>query len=295
MNHYIYCKKNKIDFQLDSSNWMFKSINGWDDYFLPVNMSFSNNSNINEKNNDENTILQYGYQKILYAYPIYEYKNIVNEIYMYNEITNNKIIETKQRLNLHNNYASIFIRRGDKLVAESKYYTTEKYITLLLKKEPNCKKIFVQTDDYNTFLDLQKYIIDNTLNIEIFTLCPEYLKGAIICNYLRNINSNIINNNNYFQQIQNEYKKTKSVDEMSSLEIYEHTMDMIIGLDIVFNSDICILDYQSNVSRFIKLAHKFPENVFDIEGFDLDLNKNICPAYPESVYDNPDKWRHIAP
>jgi hypothetical protein len=79
---------------------------------------------------------------------------------------------------------------------------------------------------------------------------------------------------------------------MNTDEIYKHTLDMVIGIDILIYSKYCVLDYQSNVSRFIKLTHYHPENVIDVEGFDLDLEKEICPAFPESVYKNPDSWRH---
>jgi len=60
---------------------------------------------------------------------------------------------------------------------------------------------------------------------------------------------------------------------------------MIIGLDIVFNSNICVTEYQSNVSRFIKLAHKNFDNVYNImdPNNDIDINKKICLAHSGSM------------
>jgi hypothetical protein len=54
---------------------------------------------------------------------------------------------------------------------------------------------------------------------------------------------------------------------------------MLIGIDIVLNSKICVLDYESNVSRFIKLAHSNPNNVFDINKKVISLNTILFPAY----------------
>ena len=56
---------------------------------------------------------------------------------------------------------------------------------------------------------------------------------------------------------------------------------MLVGIDIVLHSNICITDYQSNVARFIKLAHTNPKNVYDVTqpDFNLDNNKVIMPSY----------------
>jgi hypothetical protein len=68
---------------------------------------------------------------------------------------------------------------------------------------------------------------------------------------------------------------------MNPSEIYNHTITMIIGIDLLINSNICVLDYQSNVSRFVKLAHNNINNVYDIitKTNNIDINKKICPAY----------------
>jgi len=68
---------------------------------------------------------------------------------------------------------------------------------------------------------------------------------------------------------------------MNKDEIYKHTLEMIIGIDIVVKSNICICDLQSNVARFIKLAHNNPQNVFDIinPNYQNDYNKIIIPWY----------------
>jgi len=284
MNHYIYCKKNKLNFKIISNKWLFSYINGWNDYFENILQITDDNSELDIK------YVKYG--DILYNYPIFEYKNVLWDIYKYNNHTISHINTTIQNLGLENKeYGSIFIRRGDKLFYESKFYPTEKYVDLLLEKYPDCKIIFLQTDDYNTYIDIEKYINSKQLNIKLITLCNKNQKGVMTYNH-GHIYTNITKNSEYINNIRNELILTKPVTEMSKDEIYNHTMTMLVGLDIVFHSKYCILDYQSNVSRFIKLAHDIPENVFDIDGFQLDLNKEICPAYPESVYNDPDNLRN---
>jgi hypothetical protein len=65
------------------------------------------------------------------------------------------------------------------------------------------------------------------------------------------------------------------------LEIRSHTIELLSGVDIVCKSNICITDYQSNVSRFIKLYHTNSSNVYDVSNPDLDIdyNKIICPTF----------------
>ena len=71
----------------------------------------------------------------------------------------------------------------------------------------------------------------------------------------------------------------KPIDQYNKEEILDHTLDMLIGIDILCNSATCIVEYSSNVSRFIKLAHKNIENVYDINNTVVDFEKYICPSY----------------
>jgi hypothetical protein len=56
---------------------------------------------------------------------------------------------------------------------------------------------------------------------------------------------------------------------------------MLVGIEIVLKSDIVICEYSSNVSRFIKLANKNSDRVFDVNNptKDIDWNKTRCPAF----------------
>ena len=272
MNFYIYCKKNNKNFVIDSNEWIYSSKLGWEDYFSNINIIHENSSSVDE-------IIKYPGSDFFEEYPIYEYKKYLWDIYKYNDNTKNIILEKSKELNILNTkYGGIHIRRGDKLHSESKLFDSTMYLKLLLSKYPECQKIFLQTDDYTCYEELIDYIKNNELNIEIITLCNENSRGVVVYDYDFE-NPQIIENKEYIDKIIDILKNTKTVINMNSEEIYNHTIDLIVGLYIIFNSEICVLDYQSNVSRFIKLAHKNYENVFDITKVDVDLNYKICPTY----------------
>jgi hypothetical protein len=275
LNHYIYCKSNNINFKINSDTWLFSHKNGWSDYFNNVELNFY----------ESNIIKNYKTTDILGKYTVQNYIDAIHDIYVYNENTITEINKIKNQFNLIDfQYDSIFIRRGDKLANESRYYPEELYLKLLLQKNPNCSIIFLQTDDYNSYLNLQKYINDNDLSIKLYTICNENSKGAILSKnqkkYLNYHFNNDKQNSKYISTIITELNNTKTVEDMNKDEIYTHVLNMLIGIDISLHSNICITDYQSNVARFVKLAHTNPDNVYNIinQYTNLDYNKIIMPA-----------------
>lgn len=280
LNHYLYCQKNKVSFQLNTENWLFKSLHGWTDYFQPIDFQ-------GEKDDDD--VQTKKHNELLGDFSIQEYRDAIrNDVYIYNDETL-RIIEEKKRQHklFPGTYDSIFIRRGDKLMAESQYMKTERYIELLLKKNPDCHRIFLQTDDYHCFLDLQDYVQRNQLNIEILTFCDPLSKGMVMFETPLEVQlDNCVirgdaEHKQYFEFIQNDLKQTKPVEKMNSEEIHQHTLDLLVGVDVVLHSKYCMLDKFSNVSRFITIAHDEYKNVFDIRYPDenIEMGWTMCPAY----------------
>jgi hypothetical protein len=273
LNHILYCKKNSINFDMVSDNWLFKYENGWTDYFEPYSLKFYDK--------DLKNIKKAAHGNVLAPFPIKDYGNIIPEVYRYNEKTDEYIHNKKEELDLlKQEYDSIFIRRGDKLVNESKYFKGDEYIEVLLEKNPTVSLIYVQTDDYTAVEEIQEYIDNKRLPIEVTTLCPVEQRGVIVDKQFLNKETNIEKNMDYMKNIKPE-QQSKPVNTMTPDEKYDHTIIMLTGIDIVANSRSCVLDYQSNVSRFIKLFHKHPENVFNIEspGADINYENIVCPAY----------------
>lgn len=246
LSHFINCKNSKINFKINSENWTYKSINGWEDYFLPVSLIFKDNVTeevtINIKDMGGNFSIQ-------------EYKDNIPELYKYNENTKNKIELFKQKFNLINyQYDYISIRRGDKIsIGEAEIVTENKYLDLLLNKNPNCKIIFLQTDDYTCYTNIKDYINERKLNITVYTNSDATKNGA------------------------NEI----DIQSLNSNDIYEHTIDLISCVDIAKYANVCILEYSSNISRFIKLYHEHPENVYDVNSgiSEIDYTRLQCPGY----------------
>lgn len=285
VNHYITARKNNYNFILNTDTWLFRHRDGWTDYFEKIDITY------NEKGSE---IVEH--TNSLGNYPLYEYAHYMKEMYVYNETTIKRIEKTKMELNLTDgNYDSIFIRRGDKIYNESPYIPSEIYIEGVLKKNPNCKTIFLQTDDYNSYIDLNNYIKERNLDIRLITLCDENTKGMVVTHFIsekdfenschENQNKRF-DNKEYMNKIIHDIKKTTPVYKLNKDEIYDHTITLLVGIELLLKSNICVCEYFSNISRFIKLMHPNPDNVLDIYKPDniVDLNCLICPSYVCSFY-----------
>lgn len=277
LNHYLNSIRTSQSFKIESSKWLYKYEKGWEDYFLNVDI-------INPEDTEPITVMTHN--KINNNYFWGEYRHVIQDVYKYNRETQLQINLAYSILKLEkDNYGAIYIRRGDKLCSESNLFETEKYVQVLLNKYPDCNAIFVQSDDYNVVLEVKKYIQDNNLNIRVLDIMNPSMLGAITHNYyykqIEEASKNNSNNKDYLSQIKSTLMTSKTVEEMTPTEIYDHTMNMIIGIDICSNSKFCVLDYQSNVSRFICLNHKDYTKVCDFRYpyEHVGMEWNICPAY----------------
>lgn len=270
VNHYIYCMKNKINFKLKCDEWTFLYESGWTDYFMPIELQFENESEINAEQ---------GHGYVIENVELREYQQVLPSIYRYNDFIQSKINERMAELGLKDkSYSSISIRRGDKLLCENIVIETDKYIERLLKEEPHCTIIFVHTDDYNCYLDLVSYIKTHDLSIRAITLCSDTLFGFTVGKEeFYNTDSNFSENNPYIHKIRAMNIKNKPVFAMNKEEIREHMITFLIELDIVLHSKKCVTDYSSNVRRFIKLWNY--DSVIHVFDDEMDLNSLKCPAY----------------
>lgn len=277
LNYYIFCEKNRVNFTIQSDDWLYKYKHGWSDYFEDVSLNYYK----------PEKVIDLGLHQIIDDnLKIIDYKNTINKVYKYNDYTKNEIQKTKSKFGLEDGkYDAIYIRRGDKLVSESVFIPEEKYLNLLMVKNPNCKTIFLQTDDYNCFIELEKQINAQKLPIKLITTCDKESVGVIVhkgdIQGLNDAAQNHDKNKQYLEKIIDKLNKTKPVHEMNSEEVRNHLMDMIVGVDIASKSNVCITDYQSNVARFIKLYHTNSSNVYDVNNpdTDIDYEKVICPTF----------------
>lgn len=261
---YIFSRKNSKMLFIKDNNWKFKYKNGLSDYFeknayyqIIHDVSYIENPNIFRHSNEVITKLYYQ-----------DYRKYIREFYLLNnevlQCTNNY----KARINLPEKYNSIFVRGGDKLIYESQYIPCEIYIKKLLEIHNNNTNLFIHSDDHDEVMKFIGYIKTITDKFNIFYITDEIDKGgALVMERLR-------------YGIKN--KNKKSVDQMNDEEIKLHVFKMLSAVEIMRNSENVILDYQSNVSRFMKLYFDCPiHNV--MEKMDMIENTLICnPAYEQS-------------
>lgn len=271
LNYYLIAKRYSMPFSLYTENWLFKYEKGWHDYF----------NSLNEFKNDTYSILapQRIPEEINFCnnidFNLTDYKNIIFEIFKLNDSLLNKYKEVLKLFNLHD-YHAIFVRRGDKMIQESIYIPTSKYIDILLEKDNTVKTIFIQTDDYNVYLEANHYINSLKLDIKLYTTCPLLKRGVHMFNVNAKGSSVSKENDNYIKNLD---KNTKPILNYTKDEIYEHTIEMLIGLEICKHSKYLCLDLQSNVSRYLLLSHDNSNSVIDVQNTVLDFNKPVlCPA-----------------
>ena len=259
---YIYCRKNNLPIYIIDDNWMFKNKNGIEDYFI------INKNIIKEKEKKVENKLELGHgfidnnivDKKIFEFTVSEYIFYIREFYILNDIVKNKLNTYIKNIKLPSKYVSIFVRWGDKITSgESKYINPEKYIKFLIEKSKN-NNIFIHSDDHNEILKYKELLKNKKYNIYYIT-SDEDKGGAVVGS-----------------QYKKDFLKDKlAVDSMNSLQKKNHTEKMLCAIEIIKKSELVVLDFQSNVSRFLKLYCECP--VYDIFGKDLKMNDIIHPAY----------------
>lgn len=277
INHYIHAVKTNQNFRLITDNWLFKYKEGWTDYFLPIDI----NDRVH-KDNEE--IIHAFHGNTLANYKLIEYKLAIQSMYHYNTVISELVKKSFLEFGLKKNeYGGIFIRRGDKLVAESHYNNASKYLKRLLVYNNSINTVYVQTDDYNVILELKEYVLENGLNLSIVTNCPVDCRGLIIFDFYKTslLHGNVLDNNKDYIINKCDFNLVKPVSSMNPEEIYEHTKRMLVGIELIRNAIHVVTDYESNIGRFIKLSmsDEKVESIMDIEKDEPDYEKVINPSY----------------
>ena len=269
MSKYLFSKKYNLQLYIDDSNWMFNHKNGWLDYFeKSLSLQIINESTVIEGN----VYLDVN-EHLLDQFTLNEYKEGFNQIFQLNDLLKEKLEKTLQTFNL-DIFDSIMIRRGDKMYGESHYINTEKYVQKLLEKDT--KKIFVQTDDYNAYLEVCDLVKDKS--IEVFTTCPEDKLGCFVFNYSPEVGSTLTKDNDNYLKNLTKLPKKKSVNMYTSDELREHVEEMLVGLSICLKSRYLATDYQSNVTRYLVVNHNNHMNVENNKYLDFNIPMR-CPTY----------------
>jgi hypothetical protein len=253
LSSYIYSRKNNEPIYIKDNKWKFLCKNGLNDYFI-----------LNEN------IIKYDDTMNINTNTFYKHLKVPNiKLTLNDYITYSKELYTIKPTILHNydlpdNYNSIFMRGGDKLLYEAKQLPISDYVNKLLELDIYVKNVFVHSDD-NLLVDkVKQYIKDNNIDLQVYNITDNNSNGGAV----------VMKRLNY-----GKCKNIKSVDDMNNEEVKEHTVLMLNAIEIMRKSKNVITSFDSNVSRFMKI--NFDCNVYSINGNNnLDLNKYIKnPAY----------------
>lgn len=270
----IYAKKYSLNLLIDDSDWMFTHSLGWRDYFTSLSL-------VKENNNQIHPIYTSINDSLLHQHTLNEYRIECSNVFTFNPSLQFKIEETLKQFNLEKgSYGAVMIRRGDKMYGESYYIPTEVYLKPLF--ESNIDKIFVQTDDYNAYLEVCKLVKDKNLLIDIFTTCPSDKFGSFVFNYSPEVGSTKSELNNDYLSSLAKLPKKKSVNQYTPIEMKEHVEEMLVGLEICKLASILSTDFQSNVTRYLYVSHPNLSSVTAVDSINVTIPLTIpmkCPAH----------------
>jgi hypothetical protein len=314
VGHYLIAKKNNLHFYLDDRAWPFQNEEGWCDYFDSV-ITWNHSIKEDTKYIIKSTEFDINYNSPYFifskenCFTLQEYRDAYKYIAHLNTLMIEKMNDILKKHNLiPGEYDSIMIRRGDKMLSESLYIDTEKYLNQLIEKDT--KTIFLQTDDYDCFIELSNIIKEKYNNsIRLVTTCPEWKKGQITAVGVKSQIIEKIIESNFDNTIMRNLKNleccyklvcanNKTTEEYNPIEMKEHIEEVLIGLEICTLSRYISSELQSNVTRYLYCKHHNIDNFLALEmpsvcEFENSINGNIKPRLDTLIYNPIKDFRHI--
>lgn len=284
VGYYLYAHAHDLEFILDDSVWGWKNNKGWDDYFCSNFKLLKNMSSLTKpiyyNPNCENT----GYLRPeLNKFSLTNYEDAYKNTMILTEQMDFQLKHVMEKFDLvPGKFDAMMVRRGSKMFHESTYISTDIYLDALIKK--NTQTIFLQTDDYNCYEELQALIDERQLDINIFTICPESKRGGVTAHKheLDMIRKNINSAKN--KKYTNEFIKycKKAEDEYTPVEMRVHMEEIIIGLEICLLSNYLCVDLQSNITRMLFARRTDKSKVLVCDNSLVPENNKILinPAHP---------------
>ena len=150
--------------------------------------------------------------------------NSFKKFYKYNALTQNSISEKKQYINIPDNYISIHIRRGDKIVTgEMEDISLNIYADAIRKYSYISNNIYIATDDVTVISYISKKLSDSDINI-------------------------------YYNK-ENELKgfDEKTYNLKSDSVRREEVLNMLFDMDMMINSSFFIGTFSSNVGCVVAM------------------------------------------
>ena len=150
--------------------------------------------------------------------------NSFKKFYKYNALTQNSISEKKQYINIPDNYISIHIRRGDKIVTgEMEDISLNIYVDAIRKYSYINNNIYIATDDVTVISYISKKLSD--IDIKIYYNKENKLKGFDEKTY--NLKSDSVRR--------------------------DEVLNMLFDMDMMINSSFFIGTFSSNVGCVVAM------------------------------------------
>ena len=150
--------------------------------------------------------------------------NSFKKFYKYNALTQNNISEKKQYINIPDNYISIHIRRGDKIVTgEMEDINLNIYVDAIRKYRYISNNIYIATDDVTVISYISKKLSD--IDIKIYYNKENKLKGFDEKTY--NLKSDSVRR--------------------------DEVLNMLFDMDMMINSSFFIGTFSSNVGCVVAM------------------------------------------
>ena len=150
--------------------------------------------------------------------------NSFKKFYKYNALTQNSISEKKQYINIPDNYISIHIRRGDKIVTgEMENINLNIYVDAIRKYSYISNNIYIATDDVTVISYISKKLSD--IDIKIYYNKENKLKGFDEKTY--NLKSDSVRR--------------------------DEVLNMLFDMDMMINSSFFIGTFSSNVGCVVAM------------------------------------------
>ena len=150
--------------------------------------------------------------------------NSFKKFYKYNALTQNNISEKKQYINIPDNYISVHIRRGDKIVTgEMEDINLNIYVDAIRKYSYISNNIYIATDDVTVISYISKKLSD--IDIKIYYNKDNKLKGFDEKTY--NLKSDSVRR--------------------------DEVLNMLFDMDMMINSSFFIGTFSSNVGCVVAM------------------------------------------
>lgn len=150
--------------------------------------------------------------------------NSFKKFYIYNALTQNNISEKKQYINIPDNYISVHIRRGDKIVTgEMEDINLNIYVDAIRKYRYISNNIYIATDDVTVISYISKKLSDT--DIKIYYNKENKLKGFDEKTY--NLKSDSVRR--------------------------DEVLNMLFDMDMMINSSFFIGTFSSNVGCVVAM------------------------------------------